>query len=364
MKRWLCPPIFVFLTMTSVYAQTDTCPAEVDTALSLAADVCEALGRNQVCYGHRLTDVELHDGSAPFREAGDIIALGDVMTLRTYPLSLETYDWGIAIFRVQANLPETLPGQNVTLVAFGEAEISPQPDTRTDYSGPMQVFQLRTGIGDITCRHVPVGGVLVQAPSDRAVNLLINGFELRVGSTALLTAVEPDELTVATLDGNVRVTADGVEQDVPAGFMLTVTQDAPPETPMPAPEVQILLSDLLPEAVPQVGEPEGEITGLLSCASDGGVDVAAGSTLTLRGGWADYDLASVIDFAATTPPTVNYDGESIRYSYRTGPSPWTGQDGNGFRIDWFWIVADITPGTHHAVWHVGGETFDCEIRVS
>ena len=363
MKRWLWLPLLVCLTIGSVYAQADTCPAEVENALSAAAANCEALARNQDCYGHRLMDVELHDSQVQFSEAGDIIGVSDLVTLRTYPLSLKTDDWGIALFQVQANLPDTLPGQNVTLVVFGEAEISQPSDVPADYSGPMQAFQLQTGIGGETCSHVPVGGVLVQTPREQTVTLLINGFELRIGSTALLTADQPNELTIATLEGNVGVTADGVEQDVPAGFSLTVTRDTPAETPQPAPEVEVLPATLLPEAVPQVGQPEGQITGLLNCASSGGVDVAAGSTLTLRGGWADYNLASVIDFARTTPPTMDYDGEAVDYSYRTGPGPWVGTDGNGFRMDWFWVVADVAAGTHHAVWHVGGATVDCEIRV-
>jgi hypothetical protein len=367
MKRWLYPLILVFLTMGSVYAQTDTCPAEVENALKVASVSCEALGRNQVCYGHRRADVELHDSSVQFSEAGDIIPVDNLVSLRTYPLSSKTDDWGVALFRVQANLPDTLPGQNVTLVVFGEAEISQQPDAPADYSSPMQAFQVKTGIGDEACRHVPVGGVLVQTPRDQKVNLLVNGFELQVGSTTVFTAGDPTVLTVTTLEGDVGVTNQGVKRDVPAGFSLNVKPSAgiaPLEAPIPAPEVQVLLDSLLPDAVPQVGQPQGEITGLLNCASRGGVDAAAGSTLNLRGGWADNTLASVIRFAATTPPTLDYDGLEIPYSYRTGPSSTTVPGGRGFRMDWFWVVADVTAGTHHAIWHVGGDTVDCEIRVS
>jgi hypothetical protein len=367
MKRWLYLLILVFLMMASVHAQTDTCPVEVATALNVASTSCQELGRNQVCYGHKKADVELHDSSVQFSEAGDIIPVDKLVSLRTYPLSDKTDDWGVALFRIQANLPDTLPGQNVTLVVFGEAEISQMPDAPADYSAPMQAFQIQTGIGDEACRHVPVGGVLVQTPRDQKVNLLVNGFELQVGSTAVLSSVVPTGLTVTTLDGDVGVTNQGVKRDVPAGFSLNVKPSAgiaPLEAPIPAPEVQVLLDSLLPDAVPQVGEPQGEITGLLNCASRGGVDAAAGSTLNLRGGWADNTLASVIRFAATTPPTLEYDGTSIPYTYRTGPSSTTAPGGGNFQMNWFWVVADVTAGTHHAVWHVGGETVDCEIRVS
>ena len=362
MRHGIISLLLLLVVVSSVQAQIDTCPAEVEAALNLVADGCSILGRNQVCYGHRLMDVQLRSGDASLSEVGDIADVSDLLLLRTAPLSLETGDWGVAVFRVQANLPDTLPGQNVTLLVFGDAEVQPQPEAPQGFSGPMQAFQLLTGIGDTACRDVPVGGVLVQSPHDQPVNLLINGFELRLGSTALLAAAQQDELTITTLEGNVQVTADGVTQDVPAGFTLTVTQDTPPEQAEPAPEAAALPAKLLPDAVPQVGDPGGEITGLLRCANTGGIDIPAGSTLALRGGWADYDLASVIVFAASTPPTMGFDNSPVQISFRTGPGPWTGDDGEGFRIDWFWIVSGITPGTHHAVWYVDNAAFDCEIR--
>ncbi|MCB9450506.1 MAG: hypothetical protein H6672_03655 [Anaerolineaceae bacterium] len=363
MRRLLITLVFILLAASAVQAQIDTCPAEVETALDLVAESCDALGRNQACYGHELMQVELRDGSAPFSTVGDITAAADLLSVHTAPLSLETGDWGIVIFRVQANLPDTLPGQNVTLLFFGDAEVRPQPDAPPDFNAPMQAFQLVTGVGDEACRDVPLGGLLVQNPHEQTVTLLINGFELHLGSTALFTAAHEDKLTITTLEGNVQVVINDTVQDVPAGFTLTVTQDTPPEQPEAAPEVMALPAEALPEALPQTTEPGGEITGLLRCANTGGVDVPAGSTLALRGGWADYTLADVLRFAASNPTSMDYDGASVPLSYRTGPSPWTGSDGaEGFQVNWFWVVTNITPSTHHAVWYVDGGAFDCEIR--
>lgn len=345
-------------------AQEDTCPEDVEMILDAVQDECAALNRNQVCYGNHRIDAETLQTSLSFSDIGDIIPVDQLATLRTYPLSLDDEEWGVAVLSVQANLPESLPGQNVTVIVFGDAEVQPDTNAPEDYQMPMQAFYLRTGIGSAACRAVPQGGVLVQNPRGTTVNLRINGFELRVGSTALFIAAETDELTVATLEGSVQVTVEGVTQDVPAGFTLTVTQETPPDTPAPAPDLNLLPANLLPEPVPQAGDPTGDVIGLFTCANNNGVDIAAGDDLLLRGGWADYELADVVAFATSNPPTLEYDGQLLAYGFRSGPSPWTDQQSgaSGFVIHWFWAVPDVAPGTHQAIWRVGGETFMCEIR--
>ncbi len=283
MRNRLILLFLICLSTSFAQAQVDTCPAEVETALNVVADGCSVLGRNQVCYGHRLMDVELRSGEASLSEVGDIADVSDLLLLRTAPLSLETGEWGVAVFRVQANLPDTLPGQNVTLLVFGDAEVQPQPEAPQEFSGPMQAFQLLTGVGDTACRDVPVGGVLVQSPHDQPVNLLVNGFELRLGSTALLAAARQDELTITTLEGNIQVTADGVTQDVPAGFTLTVTQDTPPEQAEHAPEVPVLPVELLPEPVPDFTPRTVSLPGNLpdDAWMDSGITLVTGQHFSL-----------------------------------------------------------------------------------
>ncbi len=362
-RRIALTSILVLIVTTAASAQEDTCPEQVEEILSAVQDGCAVLGRNEVCYGHHRVDADTTE-TASFSHAGDIISVSTLTALRTYPLSVENEEWGVAVFSVQASIPDSIPGQNVTLIVFGEAQVQPDDSAPEDFQMPMQAFYLRTGIGQPACRAVPEGGVLVQNPRGLSVNLMINGFALRVGSTALFTAAETDELTVATLEGNVRVIVDGVEQDVPAGFTLTVTQDVPPALPELEAELEILPADLLPEAVPQTGQPAGEAIGLLICATGNGVDVAAGQDILLRGGWAEYELADVIAFMVGSPPTLTFDGQDVSYSFRAGPDPWVDQQtgADGFVVNWYWGIEAVAPGTHQAAWFVGGETFVCEVR--
>src|SRR5688572_3497666 len=110
----------VGLWVSSVAAQAD-CPTIVQTALDATDAACEGTGRNQACYGNIDLSAVPQEGipQFDFDAPGDIIDVAGVRTLELEPLD-ETIDiWGIALMQLQANLPETLPGQNVTFLLFG-----------------------------------------------------------------------------------------------------------------------------------------------------------------------------------------------------------------------------------------------------
>ena len=348
-----------------VYAQPEACEANLEMILSTVADNCDGLERNEACFGNPNIDSETLASDNEFVRVGDVIPVTELVSLQTYTPSEDDEEaWGIAVFSVLANLPDTISGQNVSVIVFGDAEVMPDAESGDETLGTMQAFYLRAGVGNASCRDVPEGGVLVQNPRGTTVNMMVNGFDLSIGSTVFLTAEDTDALTLATLDGNVEVTSDGVTQAVPAGFTLSVERDVPPALPEAAPEISVLPSVILPEAIPEIGEPTTEAFGLLQCAGAGGIIVDAGDTIILRGGWADFTLESVIDFAANTPPSLDIDGALLPYAFRAGPSPWSNADGDGFLINWYWQITEIEAGTTTATWVVGGETVLCDIRAN
>ncbi len=105
--------------------QSQTCPLIVEQALERVGDHCRDLGRNQVCYGNRLVTAATWKQTAlpDFDTAGDMASLVDLATLATAPLDATTGDWGVAMLAVQANLPDTLPGQNIVFMVLGDAEL-------------------------------------------------------------------------------------------------------------------------------------------------------------------------------------------------------------------------------------------------
>ncbi|MBK9125257.1 MAG: SH3 domain-containing protein [Chloroflexi bacterium] len=113
------------LTVMSALAQpADQCVSLVQRALSQTDSACEGLGRNQACYGNRLIDVSLKSESAdaPFNGPGDVLALFDIDALNLSPM-ITPDEWGIAVLSLQANLPGSLPGQNVTMVLIGDVVV-------------------------------------------------------------------------------------------------------------------------------------------------------------------------------------------------------------------------------------------------
>ncbi len=131
MRRWIRFIVLVLLVSGllpgNVLAQGSgtACPVIVQSALMMAGQLCAGTGRNQACYGHALVAAEPQPGAAiRFAALGDLADVAGIQRLTTHPLDPSTGQWGIALLKLQANLPDTLPGQNVTVVAFGDASLA------------------------------------------------------------------------------------------------------------------------------------------------------------------------------------------------------------------------------------------------
>jgi LysM repeat protein len=142
--------------------------------------------------------------------------------------------WGIAILKAQANLPDTLPGQNVTFLIFGGAaldNITPQ----------MRTVSLQTSVSSTTCTSAPDSGLLVQSPEGTQATLTINGANLTLGSTAYLKALQQSEMTIATIEGSAvvssfnttRIVQPGAQVKLPLGGSNGLQVAGPPSEPEP-----------------------------------------------------------------------------------------------------------------------------------
>ncbi len=203
--------MLLLLVPSIVLAQANgatTCPAIVETALEAADQLCKDVGRNQICYGNVKLDATAQsdtDGFA-FEQIGDVEDVVNLASLEVAPLDEETGEWGIAIMRLQASLPDTLPGQNVTFVIFGDVElvnnVTPEQVESGEFS-PMQSFYMTTGIGDARCREAPQSGMLVQTPKGIGqINFVLNEVEVQMGSTIFFQAENNRNITLSTLEGS------------------------------------------------------------------------------------------------------------------------------------------------------------------
>lgn len=140
--------IFLFTAITPVLlAQTD-CPALVTRALSAMGENCGSMNRNSACYGYNLvganfvTEVEEDYFTLPADQA----SVSEIETLVTSALSVNEDRWGVAVMSLQANIPDTLPGQAVTFVLMGDVEVENAVDPGAAFSP--------TAALDVTARRV------------------------------------------------------------------------------------------------------------------------------------------------------------------------------------------------------------------
>ncbi len=243
--RYIRPVVLVLLTLcitpVVTLAQGDACPAIVETALDAVDQFCQEAGRNQACYGSVSMQAEPQPGVSDFvfEQSGDIVDVAEIQTLRLSAMEEGAGVWGVALMQLQANIPDSVPGQNVTFLIFGDVQITNAvPENDSDYN-PMQAFYLSTGIGDASCDEAPESGVLVQTPEGVGeVACNVDGVDVAMGSTVLFQAEAGNEMRVNAIEGSAVLNFDGVLHAVIAGTRLRVA----------------LGEDLLPSARPHLLE--------------------------------------------------------------------------------------------------------------
>lgn len=127
--------ILSLLTVFVVTAQANNCSALLEEALFAIEDNCDATGRNEACYGYNQVSASFIDevGGDFFTQPSDISDIAKLETIRTAGLNLESGIWGVALMNIQANIPNTLPGQNVTFMLMGDVEVENAVDPETAF---------------------------------------------------------------------------------------------------------------------------------------------------------------------------------------------------------------------------------------
>ncbi|MBK8034241.1 MAG: LysM peptidoglycan-binding domain-containing protein [Anaerolineae bacterium] len=210
--------IGVFCLLFLVAAPADSAPVDqgltCDDLVTLATTTvglaCDGIGRNQACYGNTLVNVEFNENADfAFSRSGDVVDLGQLRRISTTPYDPATGSWGVAVVKAQVNLPDTLPGENVTFLLFG--------DTTLDALSPtLNAVRLRTNVAGTTCDSAP-SGMLVQSPTGQQVTININGADVTLGSTALFVAEPMGSMKMAVVEGLGVVEAFGETRIVPQG---------------------------------------------------------------------------------------------------------------------------------------------------
>jgi hypothetical protein len=301
---WILPLLLIGPDIFSGSAQND-CPALVYQALDAVGQVCSSMDRNEACYANSLVHASFADNAnVTFDKPADRAPLNAIEELQTSPLDEALNQWGVAVMSIQANLPDTLPGQAVKFILYGDVSIEnaggEQPsiedyrsvtaeyasilrsgpgtdnrivtyvregtqllvqgrsedgnwlftsanghtgwigsilvsanfDIRSELNvlngsqpvnyGPMQAFYFTTGVGAPNCHGMPPSALVIQSPHGYTVSLNANGVNISMGSTIALTAVQGQEMRIATLQGQAIAEVDNFRRSIPAGFEVSM----------------------------------------------------------------------------------------------------------------------------------------------
>lgn len=116
----------IYVGYTQITAQGgSTCPGTIENALQDVGNNCGGLDRNSACYGYDSVMATFTDTkpSGFFTLPSDRAGLTDLQGITTAPLDQALNQWGVALLSVQANLPDTLPGQSVVFMVVGGTQI-------------------------------------------------------------------------------------------------------------------------------------------------------------------------------------------------------------------------------------------------
>ncbi len=204
------------MTQTAVAAQNASCQLLIQKAMEASADYCDQIGSNKACYGNNTLKAELVPGSTdPFSERGDVVGVEKLQRIVASPLKPDSNEWGIAVLKVLANLPRSLPGQTITMVVFGNT-------TLDNKSGNLESFFFSSELGQIQCDQVPDDGIMVTVPDGEGVTFTVNGAELTLMGDASITAQQNGEMQVSLYEGAGLIVSDGQEQYFGAGQQVSV----------------------------------------------------------------------------------------------------------------------------------------------
>jgi hypothetical protein len=158
-------------------AQNDagTCPALVTQALDALGQNCDLLDRNSACYGYNRVDATFTDAQSEnfFSTPADRAALQNLQTIETAPLDVNQEFWGIAVLNVQANVPNTLPGQAVTFILLGDVELE-NAVAPEDVIEPADPITIVTAIG-ANIRSAPTANANLIGSAPAATELPADG---------------------------------------------------------------------------------------------------------------------------------------------------------------------------------------------
>jgi len=247
----------------------EACPALVVQALSEVGDNCSDLSKNSACYGFNRVEATFGQEVADdfFSRPADTAEIVSLNSINTVPLDPETNLWGVAVMSVQANIPNSLPGQSVRFILLGDVSVdnAVPADEAVQAAEPVNVITLVNA--NIRTRASRNSNVLTSVPAGTelpADGLSEDGAWLRV---------TVDDSTVGWLNGDLI--------DASADFSGLPTLTADSQSPMQAFYFRTGIGQPACNEAPSALLVQGPENIAVNITANG-VDIEIGSTIALR----------------------------------------------------------------------------------
>ncbi|MBX3085382.1 MAG: hypothetical protein KF716_27355 [Anaerolineae bacterium] len=193
----------ICLQLVATVAQgANGCAELFQRAMDTLHNSCAEVGRNEACYGNQSIMATLRDSALSFNSVGERVNVAEIERLTASALDLETQHWGLSLLKLKVNLPDTLPGANVTFLIHGGTSVE-------NVSGDMQVFYFTSSLGEPQCKQMPPSAIVVHSPNHERVTFVANGVEVNVGSTVVMSAQPNASMDVYLVEGSATLTAGG-----------------------------------------------------------------------------------------------------------------------------------------------------------
>ncbi len=197
LKRIFMTIFSLLCTVAIVHAQATECPQTVESALNSVAEVCTPMSRNAACYGAKTVDSVTFDNPRPvdfFTNPGDHSELLKLREIHPLPLNKSDNSFGVALLNVQANVPNTLPGQAVIFMLMGDAKLTNEVPVDSKQQTAFQSFYFLPGPGKKDCYEAEPT-LTIQTPGNITVNFMFNGVDTEFSPGTLLT-ITPSVCTI------------------------------------------------------------------------------------------------------------------------------------------------------------------------
>ena len=213
-----------------------TCSALVERALAEMGSNCGGLGRNAACYGYTRVSASFTQEFEPgyFNTPADVADLLTLKTIATAPLNETSGEWGVAVMNVQANLPTTLPGQSVTFLLLGDAQVENAVLPEQAFAGGTPIPVTTAGFADLHSGPARSTNLVTSLPAGAALNAdavspdgaWVRAATDRVGGWLEIAALQPvDVSSLPAMTGEAYTPMQAFYFDT--GIGTTSCQDAP-----------------------------------------------------------------------------------------------------------------------------------------